>query len=238
MRPLISVIIPVYNHAHTLERTLLSLAKQTYRPLEVIIIDDGSTDAFISTMERLQLVEPIRSLHGKVILQQNTGAASARNRGYKESTGQFIIFWDADTVAHPAMLEKMMMVLLVHDEAAYVYSRYKFGWKTMKSHPFSAQILQKYNYVDTTSLMHREAFAGFDPALKRFQDWDLWLTLLEQGKQGIFLSETLYKKIVGGRTGISSWLPSFLYRFPFTSKRVREHEAAKQIVMKKHGLTR
>lgn len=236
MRPLISVIIPVFNHAHTLERTLLSLAKQTYRPLEVVIINDGSTDNFLIEMERLQHVEPIKSLHGKVMSQANAGAAVARNKGFKESTGQFVIFWDADTIAKPEMLEKMIGALLVHDRAAYVYSRYKFGWKLMKSQEYNQADLQQYNYIDTTSLMRRAAFPGFDPTLKRFQDWDLWLSMRKQGKEGIFLAETLYKKIVSGRSGMSSWLPSFAYKLPFKNKRVDDYEQARIIIQNKHGL--
>ncbi|OGH81259.1 MAG: hypothetical protein A3I29_02555 [Candidatus Magasanikbacteria bacterium RIFCSPLOWO2_02_FULL_44_11] len=237
MRPLISVIIPIFNHAHLLERILLSLANQSYRPLEVVIVNDGSTDNFLEVMKRIQHREPFVSLHGKVFCQNNQGAAAARNRGFKESTGQFIIFWDADTVAKPEMLEKMMAVLLVHDEAAYVYSKYCFGWKKMKSREFDLKALKKFNYIDTTSLMRREVFGGFDEQLKRFQDWDLWLTLASCGKQGIFLPETLYKKIVGRRRGMSSWLPGFLYHLPWKTKQVKSYEAAQAIILKKHRLT-
>lgn len=232
----ISVIIPVYNHAHTIQKSLLSLARQTYHPLEVIIINDGSTDNLLEVLEELRHHEPISSLNGKVISQKNAGAAMARNQGFKETHGDFVIFWDADTVAHPRMLEKMVAALLVHDTADYAYSRYKFGWKTMKSQEFSPKALQNYNYIDTTSLMRRKAFKGFDETLQRFQDWDLWLTMMRSGSNGIFLPEVLFKKIVHGRIGISSWLPSFVYKLPWKSKKVERYEEAKQKVLKKHHL--
>lgn len=232
----ISVVIPVYNHAHTIRRSLLSLASQTYRPIEVIIVNDGSTDNLLDVLEELRHHEPFRLLHGKVITQKNAGAAVARNQGFKETHGDFVIFWDADTVAHPKMLEKMLAALLVHDTADYVYCRYKFGWKTMKSQHFSPKALQEYNYIDTTSLMRREAFKGFDESLKRFQDWDLWLTMMRAGSNGIFLPEVLFRKIVHGRVGISDWIPSFVYKLPWKSKKVEKYDAARHVVFKKHGL--
>lgn len=236
MRPLISVIIPVYNHAKTIERSLISLAKQTYRPLEVIIVNDGSTDNFLEVMEEIKNRHPIDSLNGKVISQTNQGAGAARNRGFKESTGEFVIFWDADTVAHPGMLEKMITVLLVHDEASYVYSRYRFGWKLMKSQEFNLADLRKYNYIDTTSLIRRRDFCGFDKDLKRFQDWDLWLTMSEKGKTGIFLPESLFKKIVSGRVGYSSWQPSLVYKLPWKNKKTRDFDTAVSVIYTKHNL--
>lgn len=243
MRPVVSVIIPVYNHAHTLERTLLSLAKQSYRPLEVIIVNDGSTDGFLETMQRLQHVEPIKSLHGKVISQPNQGANAARNRGFKESTGQLVLFWDADTVADPKMIEKMVVVLSVHDDASFVYSRYRFGWKLMKSQEFVVEDLHRYNYIDITSLLRRQDFPGFDEELSRFQDWDLWLTMSKQNKKGIFLPETLYKKIVDVRPGESkwlsrsSWLPSFMYWLPWHTKEVRRFNEGVAKIKEKHHLS-
>ncbi len=236
LKSTISVIIPVYNHAHTIRKSLLSLARQTYKPFEVIIVNDGSTDNLLEVLEELRHHEPIRSLHGKVISQKNAGAGTARNHGFKEAHGDFVIFWDADTVAHPKMLEKMVAALLVHDNADYVYSRYKFGWKTMKSQHFSPKSLQQYNYIDTTSLMRREAFKGFDETLPRFQDWDLWLTMMRAGSNGIFLPEVLFKKIVHGRIGMSTWLPSFMYRLPWKSKKVQKYDEARKTVLKKHRL--
>lgn len=234
----ISVIIPVYNHALALARCFDSLSKQTLKPDEVIVVDDGSTDNFPKVMEEIRLTPSYESLNTKVVHQKNMGAAAARNRGFSESRGEFIVFFDADTLAEPRMLEQMMTALIKNPTASYAYSQYKFGWKKMKSHAFDAELLKKNNYIDTTSLVRRSALPEkpFDESLKRFQDWDLWLTLLERGKAGVFLSEVLYKKIVHGRSGISYWLPKFIYRLPWCCKAVRDFENAKKIVQKKHQL--
>ena len=235
--PVISVIIPVYNHASVLKQCLVSLVGQTLLPGEVIIVDDGSTDDFEKVAAEISNDERLKKLNIKIIRQQNRGAGAARNRGFAESAGELVIFWDADTIARPEMLEKMKTTLDASPGASFAYSRFKFGWKTMKSRPFDPDALKKENYIDTTSLLRRMDFSGFDESLKRFQDWDLWLTLLEKNKTGVFVPEVLFKKLVGGRKGMSHWRPSLFYRLPWKLKAIKEYETAREIVRLKHGLT-
>ncbi len=236
MGSLISVIIPVYNHAHSLERSLFSLYKQTYRPIEVVIVDDGSTDNFKETADKIQKNDWIQNLSIKIIRQENQGAATARNRGLSEANGDYVIFWDADTIGTEQMLEKMLAALELNLAAGYAYSQYRFGWKKMKGRSFDAVSLKQNNYIDTTSLIRKAAVVPFDKSIKRFQDWDLWLTMLEKKQIGIFVPEVLFRKIVRGRKGISNWLPSFFYRLPWKTKAVREYEAARQAVLDKHSI--
>jgi len=234
MKELISIIIPVYNHAHTLERCFSSIQEQTYRSLEVIVVNDGSTDNFSEVMKNIK--ESITDFNIKIIEQENKGAAAARNVGFVESVGNYVIFWDADTVAKSRMLEKMKLSLDNHPEASYVYSQFCFGWKKMKSREFNADLLKKVNYIDTTSLIRRDGFVLFDELLQRFQDWDLWLTMLEKNKTGIFIPEVLFKKIIFGRKGYSSWLPSFFYKLPWKNKKIEDYEKYKKIILDKHKI--
>jgi glycosyltransferase involved in cell wall biosynthesis len=238
MNPLISVIIPLYNHAKTIQQSLTTLYTQTYRPLEVILVNDGSTDGFETLVDALVKESEEQGVLLKVFHQSNKGAAAARNYGFQQAVGAYVIFWDADTMASPVMLEKMYQTLQSHPEASYAYCQFKFGWKTMKSQVFNEADLQKYNFIDTTSLIQREAVIAFDELLKRFQDWDMWLTLLEQGRRGIFIPEVLFsKKEERSRKGIriSNWLPSLLYKLPWKGKKVLAYEEARDIVLKKHG---
>jgi len=240
MKPLISIIIPVYNHALIIRKSLATIFDQTYRPLEIIIVNDGSTDSFKACKDKIlascEAQDCDDELSLKIINQENKGAASARNIGFKESKGDFVIFWDADTMGNSLMIEKMFQTLQKHKEVSYVYSKYKFGFKTMKSQVFNSDDLKKYNYIDTTSLIRREDFVGFDETLKRFQDWDVWLTLLEKNKKGIFIPEILFKKIIAKRKGISSWIPHFMYKLPWKSKKVQKYFESQAIVLKKHEL--
>lgn len=233
MNDLISIIIPVFNHAHTLKKCLASLQKQTYRPFEIIMVNDGSSDDFSSVIEALAYEYTF-----KVVNQKNKGAPSARNRGLADAQGEFVIFWDADTEADPEMLERMVNSLRDNPKVSYAYSRFKYGWKTIKSQEYDSEALRHLNYIDTTSLIRRKDLpaSGWDETLKRFQDWDLWLTMLEEGKKGIFIPEVLYKKIVSGRLNISEWIPSFFYKLPWKPEKIRRYEEYKNIVLDKHRI--
>jgi len=234
-RPLISVIIPSYQHASTIVACLENVFAQTYQPLEVIVVNDGSTD---NTEEILKpFVGRI-----KLINQTNQGSNPARNRGFAESTGELVIFCDADLVMQRNMLERLADALDQHPEAGYAYSAFRFGWKKFSSYPFDAVRLRQMNFIHTSALIRRKDFPGFDAGLKRFQDWDVWLTMLERGKEGIYVPEELFRVIdAHGRKGISQWRPSLLYRLPWrllhwTPSSILKYGEARQIVLQKHGL--
>ena len=99
-----------------------------------------------------------------------------------------MIFWDADVIAEPDMLQKMYQTLQDHPGASFSYSNFYFGKKSMPAQTFNLQALQARNFIHSTSLIRREAVVSWDESLKRFQDWDLWLTMAEQGKTGIWIS--------------------------------------------------
>lgn len=201
------------------------------------MINDGSTDGSGFAAEEQKKVLGQYGIAAKVMHQNNLGAAVARNNGFKNATGEYVIFWDADTVGKPEMLKRMANELLTHPLVSYVYCKFKYGWKTMKGRNYDADALRKMSYIDTTSLVRRADFPGWDESLKRFQDWDVWLTMLEQGKEGEFIPEVLYTKIVQGRKGgMSNWLPNFMHRLPWKIKKIRAYEEAMDIVKKKHNL--
>ncbi len=231
----ISVVIPCYNHASTIVRCLESVFAQTHRSLEVIVVDDGSTDALDAVLapflDRIKLVR-----------QENMGGPAARNRGFLESTGEHVLFCDADAILRADAFQKMSDALDAHPEAAYAYASFQFGWKTFPLGPFDPVRLKNHNYIHTGSLIRREKFPGFDESLKRFQDWDLWLTMLERGDIGVWVPEVLvHVQVSSARGGISNWLPKFVYRLPWkrlgwTPRRIAAYEEAAAIIRKKHSL--
>jgi glycosyltransferase involved in cell wall biosynthesis len=234
-QPMVSVVIPAYQHARALGACIDSVLAQTYSNIEIIVVDDGSTD---NTQEVLRKFgKKIVAIH-----QENQGGNAARNRGLSVAKGEYVICTDADVVMKPAMLDVMLATLQKHPEASYTYSGFRFGWKHFAGVPFSADRLRQSNFVMTTSLARRKDFPGFDPSLRRFQDWDVWLTMLEQGKVGVLTPGTWFSVVIDGesRTG-SSWLPSFVYALPWPilgwmPKRIRKYRAAREVIVNKHQL--
>ncbi len=235
MNPLISVIIPSYQHASTLVACLESVLSQTYAPIEIVLVDDGSNDV------TAEVVKPYLN-RINYIYQQNRGGNRARNVGYKASKGEYVIFTDADVVMESTMLQTMFDQLATNSAVSFSYSAFRFGWKHFSSYPFNAERLRQMNYIHTTSLMRRHAFPGFDETLKRFQDWDVWLTIVERGGSGIFICEELFKITDDRkRKGISEWRPSILYKIPWRligwkPPSIKRYEEAKKIITDKHQL--
>lgn len=232
---MISIIIPVYNQADKILKTLKSLAGQTYQDFEVIIINDGSRDNVEAIFSKYYA--GLKSdRHYLFFNQENQGAPAARNRGEREAQGEYLFFCDADAVLAPDALATMLQALLDNPDASYVYSSFRWGKKLFKLGPFDPDKLKKMPYIHTMSLIRRGDFpkGGWDEGIKKLQDWDLWLTMLEQGKVGLWIPKVLFTVAPGGT--ISSWLPAFAYRLlPFLPS-VRRYNRALKIIKEKHGL--
>ncbi|MBB3302472.1 glycosyltransferase involved in cell wall biosynthesis [Rhizobium sp. BK077] len=106
-RPLVAVVIPAFNASTYIERTLRSAMRQTYAALEIIVVNDGSTD------DTAKLVEQIAMSDSRIRLLStpNRGVAAARNTGIEASSGQFVAFLDADDLWHPTKIEKQVKAL-------------------------------------------------------------------------------------------------------------------------------
>lgn len=229
----ISIIIPVYNHRDELSACLRSIERQTESDFEIIVVDDGSSSP-VSLPETSANVTLIR-------FEKNRGAPAARNAGFAKSTGKYVIFLDADAELVPVALQRMREALDLRKEIDFVYPSFRFGFKTFLGKHFNVEELKKANYIHTSALMRREAFPGFDESLKKFQDWDLFLTMADQGKKGFWIRQVLFS-IKPRKTGMSQWLPSFAYKVPWSRlgwmpQLVKKYKDAEQVIREKHGLT-
>ncbi|MFA6422553.1 MAG: hypothetical protein WCV92_04085, partial [Candidatus Buchananbacteria bacterium] len=120
-------------------------------------------------------------------------------------------------------------------ESSYAYSSFIWGWKKFKLWAFDPERLRQMPYIHTSALIRREHFPRFDLSLKKFQDWDLWLTMLEQGHEGVWVDEVLFRVMASGT--MSSWLPSFVYKLPFLKTKSKDkYEKAMEIIKEKHKL--
>lgn len=233
---MISIVIPVYNQADKIEKTLNSINNQSFLDYEVIIVNDGSSDGIENVFANFVKNNKINNNY-LFLNQENRGAPAARNRGLKEANGDYLFFCDADAVLKPEALELLLKALEDNPGAAYSYSSFYWGKKLFKVGQVDEQKLKTGPAIHTMSLIRVSDFpvSAWDEKLKRFQDWDLWLSIyFERNKLGVFVDRPLFSVSTGGT--MSSWLPSFVYNFLPFLPRVRRYKEAIKVIKDKYEL--
>ena len=185
--PLVSVVIPAYNHAGYLEAAIRSVLDQTYRDLELIVLDDGSTDGTRALLERLGGGFRWES-------QPNMGQARTLNKGWSMSRGEILAYLSADDFLHPAAVAEAVRALEEHPQAVVVYP--DFALVDARGRPVYETRAREYAYLDAVRMMvtgvgvggffRRAAFeraGGWNAELRRMPDLDFWLRL---GLHGAF----------------------------------------------------
>lgn len=183
MPPLVSVIIPTYNRATWLMEAVASVLAQRYRPLQLIVVDDGSND---DTAQRLA---PWR--HRLLLLrQENRGVSAARNRGVAAAGGQLIAFLDSDDLWLPdklacqvAFMQRQPAALICQTEERWIRNGVRVNPRQRHAKPagmiFEASLA--LCLVSPSAVMLRrtlfEAMQGFDEHLPACEDYDLWLRI-------------------------------------------------------------
>lgn len=185
--PLVSVVLPTYNRASVLSRAMASVLSQSYRELELIVVDDGSTDQTRAVVERT--ADPrVRYLY-----RPNGGPGAARNTGVAAARGQFVAFQDSDDEWLPEKLARQMdrmraspadigMVLCGHREIRPEKTRELVADAHMAGGDQETSLLTGLWYVPPTWLVRRTALvqAGpFDESLPSCEDWDLAFRLCD-----------------------------------------------------------
>lgn len=227
---MLSVIIPVYNTPQELKKCLVSLDRQSFKDFEVIVVDDGSNPRIATNInERPLNIKWFRIEHG--------GAPRARNYGFEKSQGEYILFCDADMELEEECLEKMKRTLDENKEIDFVYSDFKFGWKKFHFWEFSAEKLKELNYINTCSMVRRGKVVKWDESLQKFQDWDFWLSIVENGGTGRWLPEVLLRANIRRGT-MSKWLPKFAHKLPWLKLKEKDkYNYWRQAVRAKHDIT-
>lgn len=197
-KSLVSVIIPSYNAAEYVKEAVDSALRQTYSEVEVVVVDDGSTDK-----TKQALAPYIGKKQIKYIYQDNKGLAGARNTGIKNSSGEYIAFLDADDLFLPEKIEEQVRIfednrsygvcysdLLHFDEVGNFYHhRYKYP-----SGNIFEPLLHRQFMNPLTVMVRKEIFdqyGYFDEKLHRSEDWDLWLRWACVGVKFYYLDKPL-----------------------------------------------
>lgn len=183
--PLVSVILPTYNHAHYLPESIGSVLGQSYRPLELIVVDDGSRD------DTQAVVQRCGGGSVRYVSQRNQGLAAARNRGLSVARGDLVAFLDADDRLLPDHLRVSVAALQDHAEVAFVCGDLRtFGEPHDFDHVHAcaptpdhfASMLRSCFIVNVGTCVFRRppllAVGGFDETCRACEDWDLFFRLL------------------------------------------------------------
>jgi glycosyltransferase involved in cell wall biosynthesis len=207
MTPQVSIVIPTYNRADTLSRSIDSALSQTYRPIEVIVVDDGSTD---------RTCEVLASYGGRIRheKQANAGPSSARNRGVGMSRGEFIAFLDSDDVWHVDKISRQVRLMDGGGHVdccitnASIIDTTEAALTTFRASDVMcgldegywlnpAEIIAtRFVLFNQCALIRRSAFeevGGFNPGMRLLEDHDLAFRLALRGEWA-FISDPLVIK--------------------------------------------
>jgi teichuronic acid biosynthesis glycosyltransferase TuaG len=190
--PLVTVIIPTYNRAAVIRKALDTALNQTYRNLEILVVDDGSTDETAQVLSEYQ--NRIRYIY-----QSNQGPSAARNRAITEAQGKYIAFLDSDDEWLPTKLEKQIAFLESHPDLSFVAclstnERKAYSVYQEPGPQFLKFLRQPFKPNVSRYVVHRECFEQlglFDTSIHGPEDWEMWLRLLQDGRRFGFVAEPL-----------------------------------------------
>lgn len=182
---MISVIIPVYNGEKTIQATVASVQQQTFTDIEIIIINDGSTD------KTLEIIHQIQDERIKIFNYENAGLSASRNRGISEASSELVAFIDADDLWTADKLTSQLQALENHPDADIAYSwtdyidasgNFHKSGRRIKANGNIYQQLLLGNILENGSnpLIRKRVFEqvdGFDESLTAAEDWDMYLRL-------------------------------------------------------------
>lgn len=194
----ITVIVPFYNVGKYLPETLESLKRQTLSNFDLLIVDDGSTEA-----DSLGLLEQLKGEGYTVLHKRNGGLGSARNHGFAHAKTPWVVPIDADDVAHPRFVERLYQTVRRDDSLACASCMFESFYEKPGEavsgyvpHAIDRNLLAYHNIAGpgAASILRRDvvmSVGGYDEWLTSFEDWDLWCTLAEHGHRGVAIPEFL-----------------------------------------------
>src|SRR5579864_5975127 len=191
----VSVIIPCFNHGEFLPEAVASVVALKRHDVELIVVDDGSTDERTGPEMDKLVAQGI-----KVIRQANKGLAAARNTGIMASQGEYIFALDADDRLRAGWMDRGIRILDSDPKVGVVYGDTEcFGIRVGRWHvgQFDAVKLLRWNYIHASALYRRpiwEQNRGYDGTMpvQGYEDWDFWLGALEHGWQFAYVPEVFF----------------------------------------------
>lgn len=215
----VSVVIPCYRHIDVLERAIASVATQSVRPLELIVVNDGGGEGIDNALKNLQI------RYGAdwiviVTLSQNVGAGEARNAGWEVAGGTYVAFLDADDAWHPRKIEIQYGYMAAHPDVDVCGHRHRqevvgVQWANYKLtgpvHEIKLlHLLLANQFITPSAMVKRNLTVRFAAKQRHMEDFRLWLTVVAHGGRIVKLDAELacIYKAPFGKSGLSAELIS------------------------------
>lgn len=201
--PKVSIIIPVYNTGKYLEECLDNVVHQTYSNIEIVCINDGSTDDSSEILKRYSA----RDDRMKIISQENSGVVTARNNGISQATGEYILAIDSDDIVAKDIVKKLLAVIIDSEYDIVLPKTECFGaveGEYVMPEP-TAQNMANQNCIVSTCGMYRKEswvkYGGYDTRFdKGMEDYDFWWNFFQDVKKAKKIDEILFYYRVKERT--------------------------------------
>ncbi len=192
--PLISVIVPTYNRERYVVAAIESVLAQDYAPVELIVVDDGSTDGTAAAIDRI-------GADIRYVYQENQGTAAARNAGVALANGSFLAFLDSDDLWLPDKLTRQLGVFVAHPETDAVYGHAEQFYSPEIEPEFWPRFRSRPGIlpapVAVALLIRRQAFdrvGPFDPRFNIGVEMDWHARLTEQNLRVVMLPEVVFRR--------------------------------------------
>lgn len=186
MKPLVSVIIPSYNASEFISDAIDSVLEQDYRPIEIIVVDDGSTDSTREVVSKYEVQEV------KYYYKENGGVSSARNYGIKKSSGEFIRFVDADDFLLQGSIRSQVEHAKTLKPEEISLGRY-LSWDGKISVPPLFPMAGFAPWIALYPRQSLEKVGGFDTNMKTSEDLELAINLKAHGYRFVLTDAVVYK---------------------------------------------
>ncbi|BCX13526.1 MAG: glycosyl transferase [Candidatus Dojkabacteria bacterium] len=190
----VSVVIPCYNYGHLIDETIASVEKQSYKNIEIVIVNDASTDVY--TNEHLS---KLSKKYKVVTHKKNKGLPEARNTGVKNSEGDLILTLDSDDKISKYFIEKIVNKMISTPNAGIGYGKTVYfgdleGERMLP--PFSIGEMLIRNLIPSCAMFYKsdwEKVGGFKRSMKfGYEDYDFWLSIIEMNKKVVFEPEVIF----------------------------------------------
>jgi glycosyltransferase involved in cell wall biosynthesis len=196
LTPKITVVVPCFNHGEFLPDAIASVLNANRRDVELIVVDDGSTEE-----RTLREIDVVRDSGIRVIRQGNKGLAAARNAGIEAARGDYVLPLDADNLLRPAYFEHGLRILDANARVGVVYGDAEYiGGRTgrWRVGPFEIDRLLESNYIDACGMFRRavwEQNGGYDGTMpaQGAEDWDFWLGAYEHHWEFAYVPEVMFE---------------------------------------------